>query len=126
MHASRAAKRRSSATVTARRSNRLIVGRVEAGVLAEADRGEVGIDDRVPVRAELVECARRWAANMADRASTLDRRLMFSLLFFPEREILATPAEVGLPFEDVAIETEDGEPPPGRPSLLAGRHAKAG
>lgn len=96
-------------TVTARRSNRLIVGRVEAGVLAEADRGEVGIDDRVPVRAELVECARRWAANMVDRASTLVRRVMNSLLFFPEREILATPADAGLPFEDEAIETEDGE-----------------
>jgi fermentation-respiration switch protein FrsA (DUF1100 family) len=32
-----------------------------------------------------------------------------SLLFFPGRRILTTPAEAGLGFEDVAIETGDGE-----------------
>jgi fermentation-respiration switch protein FrsA (DUF1100 family) len=35
--------------------------------------------------------------------------LLNSLLFFPAREILATPARAGIAFEDVAIETEDGE-----------------
>jgi pimeloyl-ACP methyl ester carboxylesterase len=35
--------------------------------------------------------------------------LLNSLLFFPARKILATPAEAGLAFEDVAIETSDGE-----------------
>ena len=35
--------------------------------------------------------------------------LLNSLLFFPAREILATPAQAGIPFEDVAIETADGE-----------------
>lgn len=32
-----------------------------------------------------------------------------SLLFVPAREIVATPAHAGLAFEDVAIETGDGE-----------------
>jgi pimeloyl-ACP methyl ester carboxylesterase len=32
-----------------------------------------------------------------------------SLLFFPARKILATPAEAGVAFVDVAIETSDGE-----------------
>ena len=32
-----------------------------------------------------------------------------SLLFFPERRILATPAQAGLEFEELAIETGDGE-----------------
>jgi uncharacterized protein len=32
-----------------------------------------------------------------------------SLLFFPDRRILATPAQAGLEFEDVAIGTGDGE-----------------
>ena len=35
--------------------------------------------------------------------------LLNSLLFFPVREILATPAQAGLAFEEVAIETGDGE-----------------
>jgi uncharacterized protein len=35
--------------------------------------------------------------------------LLNSLLFFPAREILATPAQAGLAFEDVAIETGDGK-----------------
>jgi fermentation-respiration switch protein FrsA (DUF1100 family) len=35
--------------------------------------------------------------------------LLNSLLFFPARKILATPAQTGLAFEDVAIETGDGE-----------------
>jgi uncharacterized protein len=35
--------------------------------------------------------------------------LLNSLLFFPARKILATPAQAGLAFEDVAIETGDGE-----------------
>lgn len=35
--------------------------------------------------------------------------LLNSLLFFPAREILATPAQAGIAFEDVAIETEDGQ-----------------
>ena len=34
------------------------------------------------------------------------RRLMSSLLYFPEREILQTP---GVPFSDVSFESEDGE-----------------
>jgi len=36
-------------------------------------------------------------------------RLLNSLLFFPASKILATPAQAGLAFEDVAIETDDGE-----------------
>jgi hypothetical protein len=32
-----------------------------------------------------------------------------ALVFFPSRPLQGTPAEVGLPFEDVAITTEDGE-----------------
>jgi uncharacterized protein len=35
--------------------------------------------------------------------------LLNSLLFFPAREILATPTQAGLASEDVAIETGDGE-----------------
>jgi uncharacterized protein len=35
--------------------------------------------------------------------------LMNSLLFFPAREIVATPAQAGLGFEELAIETGDGE-----------------
>jgi fermentation-respiration switch protein FrsA (DUF1100 family) len=35
--------------------------------------------------------------------------LLNSLLFFPAREILATPARAGIACEDVTIETEDGE-----------------
>jgi fermentation-respiration switch protein FrsA (DUF1100 family) len=34
--------------------------------------------------------------------------LLNSLLFFPAREMLATPAQAELAFEDVAIETDDG------------------
>jgi fermentation-respiration switch protein FrsA (DUF1100 family) len=32
-----------------------------------------------------------------------------ALVFFPDRTILQTPADAGLPYDDVAIETEDGE-----------------
>ncbi len=35
--------------------------------------------------------------------------LLNSLLFFPTREVLETPARAGLDFEDLEIETEDGE-----------------
>lgn len=37
------------------------------------------------------------------------RSLLNSLLYFPSRVIAETPANAGLAFEDVAIETEDGE-----------------
>lgn len=33
---------------------------------------------------------------------------MKSLIFFPEKEIIQTPADAGLPFEDLAIDTADG------------------
>ncbi len=36
-------------------------------------------------------------------------RLLDTLTFFPSREIFATPAALGLPFEDVELETADGE-----------------
>jgi fermentation-respiration switch protein FrsA (DUF1100 family) len=35
--------------------------------------------------------------------------LLNSLLFFPARKVLATPGQAGLVFEDVAIDTSDGE-----------------
>jgi len=37
------------------------------------------------------------------------RPLLHSLLFFPSRAIATTPATVGLAFDDVTFETEDGE-----------------
>ena len=37
------------------------------------------------------------------------RRLLGSLLYFPSRGLAETPAEAGLAFRDLAIETEDGE-----------------
>jgi fermentation-respiration switch protein FrsA (DUF1100 family) len=37
------------------------------------------------------------------------RPLLHSLLFFPSRAIITTPAAVGLAFDDVRFETEDGE-----------------
>lgn len=37
------------------------------------------------------------------------RALLNSLLFFPERKLLANPGQAGLAYEDVAIETDDGE-----------------
>jgi uncharacterized protein len=37
------------------------------------------------------------------------RRLLNSLLYLPSREIVQTPATAGLPFADVALQTEDGE-----------------
>jgi len=36
-------------------------------------------------------------------------RLFNTLTFFPSRDIFATPAEIGLSFEDLSIETADGE-----------------
>ena len=36
-------------------------------------------------------------------------RLLNTLTFFPSRDIFATPAELGLSFEDLSIETADGE-----------------
>jgi uncharacterized protein len=37
------------------------------------------------------------------------RALMGALLYFPARELLKNPRDAGLDYEDVAIETEDGE-----------------
>lgn len=37
------------------------------------------------------------------------RVLMHALTYFPEREVSETPAAVGLPYEDLTIETADGE-----------------
>jgi fermentation-respiration switch protein FrsA (DUF1100 family) len=37
------------------------------------------------------------------------RAVMGTLLYFPERGLWETPAAAGLPFEDLEIETEDGE-----------------
>jgi fermentation-respiration switch protein FrsA (DUF1100 family) len=37
------------------------------------------------------------------------RSLLGSFLYFPSRVIEQTPGDVGLPFQDVAIETDDGE-----------------
>jgi fermentation-respiration switch protein FrsA (DUF1100 family) len=37
------------------------------------------------------------------------RPLLNALLYFPSRSIVETPAEAGLPFEDLTITTEDGE-----------------
>jgi fermentation-respiration switch protein FrsA (DUF1100 family) len=37
------------------------------------------------------------------------RRLLDSLLYFPSRGLAETPAEAGLAFRDLAIETDDGE-----------------
>ena len=37
------------------------------------------------------------------------RAVMGTLLYFPSREILETPADAGLEFEDLQIETDDGE-----------------
>ena len=37
------------------------------------------------------------------------RAVMNALLYFPERELWETPAAVGLPFEDLEIQTADGE-----------------
>ena len=45
----------------------------------------------------------------APRRQHLTTALLNSLLFFPAREIAATPAQAGLAFDDVAIETGDGE-----------------
>ena len=37
------------------------------------------------------------------------RAAMSALLYFPARELLATPHDAGLDFEELAIETADGE-----------------
>ncbi len=42
-------------------------------------------------------------------AYSMRTRLLNTLIFFPSRDIFATPAELGLSFEDLSIETADGE-----------------
>jgi fermentation-respiration switch protein FrsA (DUF1100 family) len=56
-----------------------------------------------------------------------------SLIFFPEKEIFQTPADAGLPFEDLTLETSDGVkingwfiPSPGAKTTLLWLHGNGG
>jgi uncharacterized protein len=63
------------------------------------------------------------ARRLIAQTGTVIRLALNSLLYFPSREIHETPAAVGLPFTDLAIETDDGKRlhgwwiPAGAPSL---------